>query len=155
MAQLKVHVDAVHELRQPYTCDFPDCLKTFSHRSSLNRHLKGVHRCIVPTEKEKGRYWSDGGALYENRKYRVEHEMVRSRQKRKEGGTPFVLHYFRTYYVHCAHICSVNDKLGSIGMSLQPQNKEWQRQDLWHYVQEDTKINEYSVMHSCTDHDGI
>lgn len=47
---LESHIDAIHRLRQPYECDVAGCGKTFSHRSSLSRHIKGVH--------EKNRYRS-------------------------------------------------------------------------------------------------
>lgn len=42
-ASSQSHVDAVHHQRQPYVCDFLGCGKNFSHRSSLSRHMKGVH----------------------------------------------------------------------------------------------------------------
>jgi hypothetical protein len=37
------HYEAVHQRIQKHRCHFPECLKRFGHRSSLNRHLRSVH----------------------------------------------------------------------------------------------------------------
>ncbi len=43
---LQTHITAVHEQKQPYKCDYPGCLQSFGHRSSLSRHRKGIHKII-------------------------------------------------------------------------------------------------------------
>lgn len=43
---LQTHITAVHEQKQPYKCDYPGCLQSFGHRSSLSRHRKGIHKAV-------------------------------------------------------------------------------------------------------------
>ncbi|PXF43276.1 hypothetical protein BWQ96_06973 [Gracilariopsis chorda] len=43
IGHLNAHVDAVHNARQPYKCHYEHCGKAFSHKSSLYRHVRGIH----------------------------------------------------------------------------------------------------------------
>ncbi|CAN8066663.1 unnamed protein product [Agarophyton chilense] len=43
IGHLNAHIDAVHNSRKPYKCQYENCGKCFSHKSSLYRHVRGIH----------------------------------------------------------------------------------------------------------------